>query len=391
MVTIGEKLAARSGIGPGFDVLRLTLAVGIVAWHTDALLSGEGTLDHGWLVWFPGYAILTMFFALSGFLIAGSAGRLSLGDFLINRGLRIVPALTIEVVFSAFLLGPAFSSLPLREYFSSALTFHYLTNVVGLMNYRLPQVFAQHPNLFVNLSLWTVPYEYCCYALISVIILLGLLRRPLILATGVASLFAIGLVATTAPDAWSRNGSLVDSVVDHVFSGYQSRLFTSFLLGILVFVLRGKLPYSGACAGFAALVCTILAFLGPADRIGLPVINVIACPALVYLTVYIGVSDVPTLPLFRRGDYSYGIYLYGFPIQQAMFDLFPVPNPAFQFLLALPVISLFAALSWHCIERPVLRIRRHFSFTSKLRSVQDHKGPAKALDEPAEGSTVHAA
>ena len=390
-MTIGGRLAARRGVGPGFDFLRLTLAVGIVAWHTDALISGDGTFDHQWLIWFPGYAILTMFFALSGFLIAGSAERLSLGNFLVNRALRIIPALTVEVTFSAFCLGPAFSTLPWRDYISDALTWHYLTNVAGLINYRLPQVFLQHPTSFINLSLWTVPYEYACYAVMSVLMVLGLLRRPMLLAGGAAAIVVVGLAA--APLGSPEHGSdllgrvvgpvfgpvfdhVFDHVVDHVFLADQSRLFVGFLLGVLLFVVRDKVPYSHCLAVVSAVVCLAVAFAGPADWIGYPVVNMIAAPALVYLTGYIGVSNIPALPLYRRGDYSYGIYLYGFPIQQIMLDLIPVRSPLLQFLLAVPAISVFAALSWHCIEKPILRMRRRFSFTSRMRLSETTGGSA---------------
>ncbi len=375
MTTIGGRLAARRGIGPGFDFLRLTLAVSIVAWHTDALISGDGTLDHYWLVWFPGYAILTMFFALSGFLIAGSAERLSLGNFLINRALRIIPALTVEVAFSAFCLGPAFSTLPWRDYISDALTWHYLTNVVGLINYRLPQVFLQHPTPFINLSLWTVPYEYACYAIMSVLVVLGFLRRPMVLAAGAAAIVALGLAATSF-DIPAHGSDLLGKVVDHVFVGDRSRLFVGFLLGVLLFVMRDKVPYSHGLACVSVVICLTLAFIGPADRIGYPVINMIAAPALVYLTGYVGVSNIPALPLYQRGDYSYGIYLYGFPIQQIIFDLIPLQNPLLQFLLAVPAISVFAALSWHGVEKPILRMRRHFSFTGRMRLAETTRGSA---------------
>ena len=375
MTTIGERLAARRGIGPGFDFLRLTLAVGIVAWHTDALISGNGVLDSQWIIWFPGYAILVMFFALSGFLIAGSAERLSLGNFLINRGLRIIPALTVEVAFSAFCLGPAFSTLPWRDYISDTLTWHYLTNVIGLINYRLPQVFLQHPTSFINLSLWTVPYEYACYALISMLIVLGLLKRPMILAVGAAAIVALGLAATFL-DISASGSDLASRVIDHVFVGDQSRLFVGFLLGVLLFLMRDKVPYSHTLACASVVVCLVLAFIGPANRIGYPVINMIAAPALVYITIYVGVLNIPALPLYRHGDYSYGIYLYGFPIQQIVFDLVPTRNSLLQFLLAVPAISVFAALSWHCIEKPILRMRRHFSFTSKMRLAETTEGSA---------------
>ncbi|MDP4023152.1 hypothetical protein Q8W71_10995 [Methylobacterium sp. NEAU 140] len=78
-------------------------------------------------------------------------------------------------------------------------------------------------------------------------------------------------------------------------------------------------------------------------------------------------TDVPVPGLLRRGDYSYGIYLYGWPIQQAMVTLVPVRDTAQQILLALPCILLFAMVSWHAIERPILGLRRRLSFVAARR------------------------
>src|SRR6266700_475574 len=116
MPSIGTVLENRRGIGPGFDMLRVGLAFAVVCWHSFHIAQGEPhpiTSLH--VFWFPGYAILSMFFALSGFLITASAMRLSLGNFIINRGLRIVPALLVEVVLCAIVLGAIFTMLPLSE------------------------------------------------------------------------------------------------------------------------------------------------------------------------------------------------------------------------------------------------------------------------------------
>jgi peptidoglycan/LPS O-acetylase OafA/YrhL len=93
---------------------------------------------------------------------------------------------------------------------------------------------------------------------------------------------------------------------------------------------------------------------------------------LVYIVVFLGVSKLPPLPLFHRGDYSYGIYLYGFPIMQAMRGWFPSAgtNPILLWVMSVPTIMLFAAFSWHAIEKPILRLRKKFSFVARQRLAQ---------------------
>ena len=93
--TFGHVLAAHKGLGPGFDFLRIALAFTIVFSHSF-LLTGNDEFFRSSPLWFAEYALVPMFFALSGFLIAGSAQRLSLKNFLLNRSFFRVAAI-IEV------------------------------------------------------------------------------------------------------------------------------------------------------------------------------------------------------------------------------------------------------------------------------------------------------
>lgn len=366
MTTIGAKLDEHRGVGPGFDFQRIALATCVVLWHVDAVVHGGARGDNVPLLWFPGYAILAMFFALSGFLITGSATRLRLRDFLINRGLRIFPALVVEVVLCALVLGPIFTQLTVADYFANPGTWHYFTNLYGWINFKLPGVFVDLPNSDVNRSLWTVPYEIGCYAIMSAIIIWGLLKRPQWIMWFTAFLLilgALGWLAGLTEADWSLSGAFA-----LFFVGPYSRLFVCFLYGVLAYLFRHRLPYDRRLFAVSVLVCLAVAVLGPPHRYGYPIalVNLIAGPALTYLMAYLGVTKVPTPALFRKGDYSYGIYLYGWPIQQTMMSLFPglryhVP----QFLLSIVAVAVFAAFSWHCIEKPVLRLRKKFSFVAR--------------------------
>jgi peptidoglycan/LPS O-acetylase OafA/YrhL len=56
----------------------------------------------------------------------------------------------------------------------------------------------------------------------------------------------------------------------------------------------------------------------------------------------------------RRGDYSYGLYIYAFPIQQLLVDRGLARGPVVLFLLSYPLTLGAAMLSWHYLERPAL-------------------------------------
>lgn len=366
---IGTLLENRKGIGPGFDMLRIGLALSVVGWHSLHITQGEPhPLEHLHLFWFPGYAILSMFFALSGFLITASAMRLSLGNFVINRALRIVPALMVEVVLSAFVLGAIFTTLPLSEYFRSEGFWRYFGNIAGFVSLKLPGVFAVNPDHSVNLSLWTIPYEIGCYAIIAALIVSRCLhKRKIVLALCLA--FAVVALGIYLVDP----GFVPTSALDprSFFVGHGSRLFISFLLGITAYLYRFDIAYSHRSAAACALFCLVVAAAGPLPG---ALLNVLVTPALAYLTVYLGVSDLPELPLFRHGDYSYGIYLYGYPLQQTIVALWPDHRAAsLLFVVSVPVIMAFAMFSWHAIERPILGLRKRFSFIAEVRMRAEEK------------------
>jgi hypothetical protein len=128
-------------------------------------------------IWSFNYGLVPMFFALSGFLIAGSANRLATLTFFGNRAARILPALGVEILLSALLLGPLVSTMDMRSYFSDSQLAEYFFNVIGNVQFELPGVVFDrpYPNL-VNGPLWTVPIEMVCYATMGALLLLRLQR-----------------------------------------------------------------------------------------------------------------------------------------------------------------------------------------------------------------------
>jgi peptidoglycan/LPS O-acetylase OafA/YrhL len=366
MQTIGQRLDERSGIAPGFDALRIFLACSIVAWHVNAIVTGDLSYNKMAFVWVFGYFTLAAFFSLSGFLIAGSALRLSLGNFLVNRGLRIVPALAVEVVLSALILGPLVTALSVSDYFANHATWKYFTNMFGWINYVLPGVFTEHPTNIVNNTLWTVPHEIGCYAIMSGLIVFGLLRKPWLMPVMVCVYAVVGIVL--ARSGVDQNATGLGRLLYILFVGKASRLYIGFVLGIAVFLIRHRLPYSRALFLACLALCVAIGAIPQPNGVDYPMVNLILAPAMAYMTAFIGVTDIWIPDLFRKGDYSYGIYLYGWPMQQVLVEVMPSGTPlAVHFLLVIPMITIFAAFSWHAIEKPILKLRKRFSFVARVR------------------------
>ena len=357
-LTIGDILAKNRGLGGGFDFLRVALALSIVAWHAAPVANGAKWLDFTPIVWFPGYGMLVMFFGLSGFLIAGSAQRLGLKDFLINRALRIFPALLLELMLSVFILGPIFTNLDIRTYFSSPEVFAYFGNLIGFMHYKLPGVFTENPSNLVNWSLWTVPFEIGCYAIMSAFIVFGLLKRPQVLVWTVVVYTLVGIALARL---YLSVETPIGSITDNLVTGRGSRLFVSFVLGIVTYLYRGRIPYDWRLVGLSLSICFFVSVIKPAGWLSFPLLNFVLCAPLTYLMVFIGCTRIPKLPIYGTGDYSYGIYLYGLPIQQAVRASLPFTTSGYSnFGFSVIPITAFAAFSWWCLEKPLLKLRKKF-------------------------------
>lgn len=359
--TIGEALDRSGGISPGFDLLRVALAISVVSYH--GLTVTTGRTDIVGPVWLLCESILPMFFALSGFLIIASARRLSLGEFAIHRGLRIFPALAVEIVFSAVVIGGLFTTTPLLDYYTSRPFVGYFLNIFGDIHYFLPGVFENNPHWgIVNASLWTIPWELGLYGLMAVLIITGLIRNSrFLLVLGLATIALPVITTFLTGHQEQEHGSSLASIL----TSWEFRVVPFFLAGALFYLLRYRIPASKPLAIALVLLVAIGTAVIPTEWDG-PYLNLVLCPVLTYLTVFIGVSKLPKLPLFGRGDYSYGIYLYGYPVQQ-MVHTTGLDGGTWWLnaALALPAIVLFAVFSWHVIERPILR-RRHW-FIEQVR------------------------
>lgn len=357
--TIGALLDKYQGIGPGFDQVRTILALSILFWHSFGMAYGPDFMQALPIVPFRSLAaiLLPMFFALSGFLVTGSALRTNdLNVFLTFRGLRILPALFVEISLSALVLGPLLTTLPLRAYFSNPDFLEYFGSLIGRVRAVLPGLFLTNyiPRL-VNGALWTLGAEALCYVTIALLMLwLILKRRNLVLK--IAFLYLAACVTT----------DIVHPNPIFVVLPTKSLVF-SFIVGSLIYLYRDKILYHPIMAFVIFIAAVSFAALSQFD----PQFRVAVYPAVVglaYVVVILGLTALPKLPLLHRGDYSYGIYLYHFPILQSITSFFP-GQWLLIFLISLPTTLLFAATSWHLVEKPALALRKRFPARKKADEI----------------------
>jgi peptidoglycan/LPS O-acetylase OafA/YrhL len=344
--TLEDRMIETRFRSSGFDYMRLFLATLVLLAHTFNVVLGEQGTNEIWRGPLRPFLalILPMFFSLSGFLVAGSFERCrSLISFFGLRILRIIPALAVEVVLSALILGPIFTTLDLHHYFTDPNFFAYFLNMVGDVHMQLPGVFADNVwKNTVNEQLWVLPRELKCYILLGFLAFAGVVKpnRQLV---GFVIVLHIGSAIY-----FSMSSSAHPQDNPNTLVGWL--LVLCFVVGVAMYVFRKRIPYRfGLFCTFGALSVFLLAVPNGDYFVTVP---------LTYATIYLGLRNPARSRLILSGDYSYGLYLYGFPIQQAIAALLPRAAPWYvNVALALPCTAILAVASWWLVEKQLLRLR----------------------------------
>ena len=296
-----------------------------------------------------GHIAVDLFFIISGFLITASFERSStVWNYLGKRIRRIYPAFIVLSILSAVVVLPIAGGHLAGSSFA-AQAGNVLTHALRLRGLDASEGFTSNPYPAVmNASLWSVSYEFYCYLGVILLGFSGLLRSRrwlmvlLVLAIGVSVAFRIY--------AWNPSGSMAGTVLGTPLR--WARLIPMFLAGIILYRLRGHLRLTKTWIGVA------LGLMVVAARI--PHVWIIVFP-LVGGYLVLALAFHPALRLHRWsrfGDFSYGTYLYAFPIQQLILQwIGHTIAPTQLFLLAVPPTLLCAAISWHGVEKWFLQPR----------------------------------
>lgn len=330
-----------------FDFLRLAAAISVWYGHCYALTGRDDPLSG--TIPFESFGSLgvTVFFIISGYFVTMSYdSRNNFLSYMRNRVLRIMPALCAVVLASILILGPAMTTLSPPSYFIDPMTWHYLKSaLVFPLQYDLPGVFRHNPNTAVNGSLWTLQHEVRLYFIIAILGVLGILRPRLMLVLLLAliSIRIYGLIYT--PDARTPVLTVRWSKLELAI-----RLASQFACGSLLYLARDSLTLRKEYFLIAILIIAAIIFWpNPAG-------NLIFDVAFSYAVIYLGFLKLPLLPsVSTYGDFSYGMYLYAFPIQQMCIHLLGTHTDLTTLMLiSFPLMLLCAVLSWYFVEKPAL-------------------------------------
>jgi peptidoglycan/LPS O-acetylase OafA/YrhL len=287
------------------------------------------------------------FFALSGFLITDSYLKNSnILRYLWKRGLRIFPGFWVCLFVTAFLIGPIvyfFDRHDLNYFFiSQEGPFSYVKNnfLLKINQETIADLFSNNAQPvsapIVNGSLWSLFKEFQCYLLVPMLGVLGLFRKNKTIFLGIF-IVSFALFA-------SRNFNL--SILN--FNLFFPRLLVFFLGGILYCLYKDKIPAKSTIF----FVLCLINFLG--FRLGY--YNIIAPLTLPYILFWLA-SYLPfsKFEKYVGGDYSYGIYIYGYPLQQTLAWAGASQHSLWLFFIFSVTLTLpFAITSWRYVEKPCL-------------------------------------
>lgn len=344
-----------------FNVLRLVLALSVLVAHSFEL----GGFGYDPLYYFSGnvYSIgaiaVDCFFAISGLLITSSYKNInSFAVFFWHRIIRIFPGYWFCIVVTALVVPSAFNIKPDFMYIVHNSFQPAISCVQSLIGLLVPLIIGWSPDLgsvehklhffgqgylegvfggqAINGSLWSLSQEFRLYCLIAFLGLTGLLKKPVLLFLLAFSWVTYCIMIMGNP-SW-----------EGLAKATTFRATAHFLSGAVFYFYRPVLSHS-----FAAI-----ALLMAAVTLKLGCYAVVSPLVTMYLIAYLAIV-IPFYEFGRDYDFSYGAYVFAFPIQKVLaamslnrFGLLVY------FLLSLFFTMIFAYVSWTCVERHALKLRK---------------------------------
>lgn len=344
-VRLSEIVRSRDN---NLNLIRFIAATMVLVSHSFALYTGDPDTEP-WrktLGMSMGGVAVDIFFCASGFLVAGSllASR-NVRDFLLARALRIYPGLWVALLLTVVVVGLLASTEPPGRFFSAYETWKYLLRngvMVSGAEFQLPGAFANNPfKGAVNGSLWTLPFELRAYLILLLLWLVASWKRGIATAgfkTAVKLACAVVVV-------WAVGSTL---------AGQPNKFLTLlavFLLGALLRLIADRVVLSRWA------LMALLTLLAGSLLLGTKAFWLVYLFVMPYALLSFAYLPAGVLRRFNGvGDYSYGIYIYAFPIQQLVVangvsSSWEVVGASFSFTL------IAAIASWHLIEKRALSFR----------------------------------
>ena len=330
-----------------FNFLRLFFAALVILSHSSELIDGDQRRElfiqlFQNTISFGGLAV-DGFFLLSGYLIVQSwVMRPQVFQFLKKRVLRIYPAFIVASLVCALIVGPL-GSKPI-EYFSHFQWLSFFKDMFLLRAPTTPPVFEGLPYPVVNGAMWTISREFMCYLLVLLLGLAGAIKNRRIWLVFSIGIFGVLVVSKFGHpiELFGRQFNLTNPII---------HLASFFFAGGCFYLFKDKIKFNPKVAAIFSILLFVCLFNTRLAELALVSFGG-------YLLIYFAISPIPFLSRFQTApDVSYGVYLYGWPIQMLLIWHFGFTSPVALFFAALLICALLGLISWYSIEKPFLKLK----------------------------------
>jgi len=345
-----------------FNLIRLILAALVIVSHSWPV-SGVGD-DPRLGDMKLGVLAVGGFFGISGYLITKSRMRTDFFPYLWRRALRILPAFWVCLIFTGFVASAVAGTV--HGGWNAQAGLHYVVSNADMWNgdSRVGDTLVGSPFPHTwNGSLWTLRYEIGCYILVGLLLYSRLARTrrwPLLVTFLAATAFGIA-------ESVRHDSGILENI---------ALLLPFFLAGAVLFRYSDVVPLNGKIGLAAALLVTALCAVGLGREL--------AALPLAYVMIWLG-SALPARlrRLGSRNDYSYGLYVYAFPVQQLLVIAGATTfGTTFYIVVSILTTIPLAVASWWLVEKPAQQLKNVFRpGLSALRG--GAPSPGSAVTSPA--------
>ncbi|MDL2289274.1 acyltransferase [Clostridia bacterium OttesenSCG-928-F22] len=330
-----------------FNIIHIVGALFVIYGHMIFIVGAQPKSVLGTA---PAAMGLKLIFLVSGYLITQSFIKdSSVIRYAIRRTFRIMPGLIVLILLTTFVVGPLFTTLSTGEYFSHSHTYTYLSNMALKISYTLPGVFTDlpYPNA-VNGSLWSLPPEVACYILLPVVLLLFKklfknYKAGIIVLAGTSVVLSVVRMLFFSGSSFVLYGSDWLQAVDVAPYFFIGALYTlPSLKKLLNLQLASGLLFIAIFMNFSAVYTELINYV-----------------VLSYFVFSLALAPTPKFArVLTKNDYGYGMYLYGFVVQQMVVSVTRPLNLPFNvtFLISVVITFICAKCSWHFVEKPMQRL-----------------------------------
>lgn len=380
-------MATKIKNGTNFALLRLLFAALVIFSHTAEIHDGDRSREPLTMVFGTvsfGELAVAAFFIISGYLITGSfLNSKSTLEYIVKRVCRIYPAFVVAFFVCVLIVAPLGGGILTATGVANS-SFHGplypVLLVVGALTLSQPPAnLAFHDTYYpwLNGAMWTIPYEFRCYLLVAVLGVFGLLRKRAILfmATAILLVLCVAMPEVYHPfnaggDGHS-SGSGLSKLLGQLLGEPRTsiRLFAFFMCGALAQLYKDRFRFTQ----LSVIASVVLLAIG----LSTPMLcNVAIATFGGYLILALATTlGKPKYQRFNpRSDISYGLYLYGWPVEKLIFWHFNGIGLIAAGALTIIISAVLGVMSWHLVEKRFVRLAGSLTGTSKTTDRKEYVG-----------------